>query len=89
MTVKYNAWMIEGARGLSLRDMAYSRANGHCECAARYCAHEGRCSGPLLGEWDILRLDPAQPLILNNVVAICEACSRHARGSAVGVLPGI
>ena len=73
---------------MTLRDDAYNRAKGQCECAVKDCGHSARCSGPLRGEWEIRRIDPAQPLTLNNVVAICHACYRHVRGSSLGPLPG-
>jgi hypothetical protein len=73
---------------MPLRDDAYARAGGQCECNLRGCSHLGRCFGLLRGEWEIRRIDVAEPLVLSNVLAICEACDRYARGSAIGPLPG-
>jgi hypothetical protein len=69
---------------MTLRDDAYNRANSRCECAVRDCGHNGRCSAPLGGEWGIRRLDPSRPFGLDNVVAMCDACFRHALGSLPG-----
>lgn len=74
---------------MALRQDAYDRANGYCECRMWWCSHIGRCGQVLRGEWELLRLDRAEAYVLSNVVAICEACSRRAHGSTVGPLPGI
>jgi hypothetical protein len=73
---------------MTLRDDVYSRGEGRCECTIKGCGHSGRCSGLLRGEWEIYRIEPGGPFTLSNVVALCEACDRHARGSPVGPLPG-
>jgi hypothetical protein len=42
----------------------------------------------LRGNWEFHRIETSEPLTLSNIVALCEACGRHARGSPVGPLPG-
>jgi hypothetical protein len=71
-----------------VRDEVYDRAEGLCECTLRGCSHHGQCSQPLRGDWEIYRLDPAVVYNLSNLVALCEACSRRARGGTAGPLPG-
>jgi hypothetical protein len=73
---------------MALRDDVYNRAEGRCECFARDCGHTGRCLGVLRGKWDIHRIEAGGPFTLANLVALCEACDRHVRGTAVGPLPG-
>jgi len=74
--------------GMTLRENAYNRAGRHCECTMRGCSHIGRCAQSLGGGWEILRVDDSGAYTLNNIVAVCEACFRRARGSAIGPLPG-
>jgi hypothetical protein len=73
---------------MALREDAFERANGHCECRMRWCSHMGECGQILRGAWELVRCDRAEPYQLSNVVVVCEACARRAQGSAVGPLPG-
>ena len=74
---------------MNLREEAYSRAQGHCECRMRWCSHTGRCGQILRGDWEKVRQNAAETFTLGSVVAVCERCLRRARGSPVGLLPGL
>ena len=69
---------------MRLREDVYARAQGQCEYG---CAHNGRCLSGLHGDWDLHPIDPGGPFTIDNLLALCEACARHARGSALGPLP--
>jgi hypothetical protein len=73
---------------MTLRDEVHKRSGGRCECVGRRCGHSGRCMSVLRGNWEFHRIETSEPLTLSNIVALCEACGRHARGSPVGPLPG-
>jgi hypothetical protein len=38
---------------MTLREEAFARAEGHCECTLKGCGHAGRCLAVLRGEWEI------------------------------------
>lgn len=63
---------------MDIREEAYRRAGGKCECIMKTCAHHtGRCYAELRGAWEIHRIVAGGPYTLSNVVAMCQTCHRN------------
>jgi hypothetical protein len=59
-----------------VREDAYKRANGLCECTMRTCNHHtGRCEAPLI-HWELHRISMDGKYTIDNVIAICETCRK-------------
>ena len=67
-----------------LRDEAFKRAGGRCECEMTVCGHSGRCSAVLRGPWELHRRKAGGPYELGNVIAMCQTCHRNTRTYGVG-----
>ena len=58
-----------------VREDAYKRADGLCECTMRTCNHHtGRCDAALSSHWELHRISTDGGYTINNVIAICETC---------------
>jgi len=52
---------------MSIRDDAYARAGGKCECTMKSCSHHtGRCSAMLKGEWEVHRITAGPPPLVRR-----------------------
>lgn len=71
-----------------LRDEAYKRAGGQCECTmTSACSHHSggrRCTHMLRGEWELHRITAGGPYALSNVIAMCQTCHRNTPSYGVG-----
>ncbi len=65
----------------SVRDAAYKRAGGKCECARKTCSHHtGRCNATLYGKWEAHHItadSSGGPDTLSNCEALCEKCHKN------------
>ncbi len=62
----------------ALRLAVYKRSGGRCECAMMICGHHnGRCTSPLRGEWELHRRVAAEPYSLGNVIGMCQKCHQN------------
>jgi hypothetical protein len=64
------------AFGQPVKQAAYARANGQCECMRQSCmAHyAGRCARSLVDGWHAHRIGQAGPDTLENCEALCIPC---------------
>jgi hypothetical protein len=71
----------------SLREAAFKRAGGQCQCAMKTCSHHTngrRCPANLRGEWELHRIDAGGSYTLSNVLAMCQTCHRNTPTYGVG-----
>jgi 5-methylcytosine-specific restriction endonuclease McrA len=64
----------------SVKDAAYRRAGGKCECRRSTCTHIGRCLRPLSLGWDahhIVSQDAGGSDALANCEALCLTCHKN------------
>ena len=65
-----------------VKDAAYRRAGGRCECTMMVCAHHtGRCNAALQVGWHAHRRTTGLAEdgdTLRNCVAMCATCHRNA-----------
>jgi hypothetical protein len=62
-----------------VRQEAFARSDGMCECTRNICKHHKgvACTATLRGaSWEVWRVDSAGPYTLANVQAICLPCYR-------------
>lgn len=65
-----------------VRDGAYERADGQCECARSACGHIGRCWRLLGDGWGVHPKVPQSQggaATLDNCEALCATCLRNTR----------
>jgi 5-methylcytosine-specific restriction endonuclease McrA len=63
----------------TVKDAAYRRAGGRCECTRTSCGHIGRCPRPLSAGWEahhIVSQLAGGADTLANCEALCLACHR-------------
>ena len=64
----------------AVKDAAYQRAGGKCECRRLSCKHIGRCPRPLVYGWDahhIVSQSAGGSDTLANCEALCVACHKN------------
>ena len=64
----------------SVKDSAYKRAGGRCECRRSTCGHNFRCNRPLAAGWEahhiVSQLAGGSDALV-NCEALCLACHRN------------
>ncbi len=66
----------------SVREEAFNRAGGFCECVMSVCGHSGRCLEPLGDKWEAHHKTSEKSGgedTLGNCVAMCELCHKNTR----------
>lgn len=64
----------------AIKDQAYRRAGGRCECTMRHCGHSGRCNKSLANGWEAHHAHSVAAGGhdgLSNCVAMCVSCHRN------------
>ena len=64
----------------NVKDEAYRRAGGRCECTRTVCGHPGRCLASLAGGWHVHHIHAESrggPDTLSNCEALCVSCHRN------------
>ena len=65
-----------------VKDAAYRRAGGKCECGMSACGHRGRCNKPLGNNWHAHHKTSSAaggPDTLSNCIAMCVPCHERTR----------
>jgi 5-methylcytosine-specific restriction endonuclease McrA len=67
----------------AVKQAAYRRAGGRCECQRTVCGHAGRCNASLKAyEWDAHHVKSQMaggPDTLENCEALCKQCHTNTR----------
>lgn len=63
----------------SVKDAAYKRAGGKCECKRSVCGHTGRCNKSLVIGWHAHHINSNGPATLSNCEALCIDCHQNTR----------
>jgi 5-methylcytosine-specific restriction endonuclease McrA len=68
-----------------VKDRAYRRAGGKCECARTVCGHKGRCNASLADGWHahhVTSQDAGGSDGIENCEALCIPC--HKKTASYG-----
>lgn len=66
----------------SVKDLAYERSGGRCECVRQDCWHVGRCRNTFTrgGAWEPHRIWPKGADTLYNCQVLCVECHERSNG---------
>ncbi|MDP4219456.1 MAG: hypothetical protein Q8916_02720 [Bacteroidota bacterium] len=63
----------------AIKNQAFTRSRGKCECQRTTHGHAGRCNAKLAGDWHVhskISLRSKDDLSLSNSEVLCGACHR-------------
>lgn len=66
----------------AVKDLAYERSGGRCECVRQDCWHVGRCRNTFTrnGDWEARRIWPKGADTLYNCQVLCLECYERSNG---------